>query len=114
MNELILSHILEELNTLIMVLDDDGNVTYINESAERLLGYNQNDLLGNGWWQLTRSNMHQANYDRQILLEAVTDLKDLSFSRKVLSKDGSQRIIDWKIKKNGTSIVAIGNDVTVK
>ena len=46
--------ILDKLNTLIVVLNNDGSVDYVSKSAQILLGYNSSDLIGNNWWEITR------------------------------------------------------------
>jgi len=37
--------ILDKLNTLIVVLNDDGNIEFVSHSAQDMLGYKPADLL---------------------------------------------------------------------
>jgi PAS domain S-box-containing protein len=46
--------ILDKLNTLIVVLNNDGSIDYVSKSAQQLLGYNPQELLGTNWWEMTR------------------------------------------------------------
>ncbi len=46
--------ILDKLNTLIVVLNKSGSIEYVSKSAQQLLGYNSEELLGNAWWEVTR------------------------------------------------------------
>ena len=42
--------ILEKLNTLVVVVNEQGAVDYVNSSAAQILGYAPEQLLGDAWW----------------------------------------------------------------
>ncbi|HKC67397.1 MAG TPA: PAS domain-containing protein, partial [Bacteroidia bacterium] len=51
--------ILQNLNTLILVINPQGEVSYTSPSVQRLLGFKTSELLGNGWWSLPRASAEE-------------------------------------------------------
>ena len=48
--------ILHEVGTLVIVTNDQGNITYCAPSVKKVLGYKPEELLGNKWWEKTFSD----------------------------------------------------------
>jgi len=111
---------LDTVQTLMVELDDQGQITMINHKGCELLGYKENDLLGRHWFttclpqpegletvfplfqQIMNGNLPTAEY----------------FENPVLCRDGSQRLITWHhtyYKNNTGRIVGTlssGEDIT--
>ena len=51
---LVTESILEKLNSLIVVVNKFGKVEYVSPSAKRILGFEPEQLMGEGWWDLTK------------------------------------------------------------
>ena len=51
---LVTDAILAKLNSLIVVVNHHGKVEYVSPSAKRILGFEPEQLIGEGWWNLTR------------------------------------------------------------
>ena len=51
---LITDTILEQLNSLIVVVNQSGSVEYVSPSAKRILGFEPTQLLGEGWMMLKK------------------------------------------------------------
>ena len=63
--------ILRNLNTLIVVIDAKGEVSYTSPSVQRLLGFNTRELLGNGWWNLPRASAAEGLLVKQQILSVI-------------------------------------------
>jgi PAS domain S-box-containing protein len=111
---------LDTVQTFMVDLDDQGQITMINRRGCELLGYNENELLGRLWFttclpqpegletvyplfqQIMKGNLPPAEY----------------FENPVLCRDGSQRLIAWHntySKDNAGRIVGTlssGEDIT--
>ncbi len=108
--------ILRNLNTLIVVVDAKGEVSYTSPSVQRLLGFNTRQLLGNGWWNLPRASAEEGLLIKnQILLviERSDKIKMPVFEREMLTATGDKKFIVWNttVAEDG-SLVSIGYDIT--
>jgi PAS domain S-box-containing protein len=115
MTDTITTTLLEQLDTLVLAVNKSGNVEYISPSAKRLLGYDVQSLLGDGWWNLTRSKsdgfLHKAEIIK--LFNDPENSKSLSFERELFTRDGRRKWILWNISVNeGDTIVGVGQDIT--
>jgi PAS domain S-box-containing protein len=68
--------ILDKLNTLVVVLTTDGRIDYVSRSAQQLLGYRSQDLLGNNWWEMTRSSKPEGELVKRKILQALSIQQD--------------------------------------
>jgi PAS domain S-box-containing protein len=83
---------LDQLNTLILVVNELGKIEYVSPSAKRILGYDPGSLLGEGWWDLTRKNRHERFVNKSEVMELLNrhaNLQPLSFERALTTADGS-------------------------
>ncbi len=107
--------ILEKVGSLVLILDATGNITYANPEVERVLGYPAADLLGDGWWRLTRSNYEESRSERDYVVRALRDeipLRSKPYERSLTNRDGSTRRILWQDNIVGQFMVGVGEDVT--
>ena len=108
--------ILRNLNTLIVVIDAKGEVSYTSPSVQRLLGFNTRELLGNGWWNLPRASAAEGLLVKQQILSVIEKsdkIKIPVFEREVFTAKGEKKIIVWNsnMAEDG-SLVGIGYDIT--
>jgi PAS domain S-box-containing protein len=115
---LVTENILEKVNSLIVIINSSGKVEYVSPSAKRILGFDPEKLMGDGWYNLTRDNSR----DRKQIKKIVSDL----LQREVLSDtvpqeriiktaDGEDRWILWNFSKGlFNSLVAIGQDISIR
>lgn len=109
--------ILNKLNTLIVVLNNDGSVDFVSKSARQLLGYEPDELLGNNWWEATR-------FTRPEGIEIKRKLQNIfrqrhsglhSFEHLLRTSQGGQKWISWNVSSlNDEQLIGIGYDVTEK
>jgi PAS domain S-box-containing protein len=108
--------ILQNLNTLIVVIDPKGEVSYTSPSVQRLLGFNTTELLGNGWWNLPRASAEEGLLvKKQILsvIEKSDKIKISEFEREFYTSRGEKKVVVWNCNPTEDgSLVAIGYDIT--
>ena len=108
--------ILQNLNTLIVVIDPKGEVSYTSPSVQRLLGFNTAQLLGNGWWNLPRASAEEGLLVKNQILSVIEksdQIKIPVFEREVFTAKGEKKVIVWNsnLAEDG-SLVGIGYDIT--
>ena len=104
---------------IIISLDTTGNITLLNESGHKLLGYNPNKLLGKNWFKTCLPNevkIDISNVFKKLMHGDIENL--LSYETPVKTKSGEIRIIHWynTILKdsagNITGLISSGEDIT--
>lgn len=107
--------ILDRLNTLIVVLNKRGSIEYVSKSAQHLLGYNPNDLLGNAWWEIIRFSKPEGEEVKQKILSSFenTSITSQSFEHKLRTSVGGVKWIHWNVSYlNEEQLIGIGYDIT--
>ena len=110
--------ILNRINTLVLVANGKGDITYASPSVKTILGYETDDVLGQGWWRLTFTDIKLLNrikktikdyYSSKVPMSVMTNL------RKIKTKEGIYKYIEWYVSKGGDNdVIAIGVDVTAR
>jgi PAS domain S-box-containing protein len=107
--------ILHNLNTLLVVVSPQGDVSYVSPSVQRLLGFKNEDLLGNGWWKLPRASEEESiSVKNQILsVMQATGISLPTVEREMFSANGEKKFIVWNMcPAEDGGLVGIGYDVT--
>ena len=107
--------ILDKLNTLIVVLNDDGSIDYVSKSAQQLLGYNSQELLGNNWWEATRFSKPEGEQVKNKILDIFSNRKisTQTFEHELRTSVGGKKWIRWNVSYlNDDQLVGIGYDIT--
>jgi len=108
--------ILEKLNSIVVSGNSDGIITFVSPSIERIMGYSIQEVLGEGWWNLTYVSNEESLKTKDKLLHFIKVIKEKKssiFLRKVQCKNGEIKWIEWIVSKgNENQFFAIGNDVT--
>ncbi len=108
--------ILHNIHTLIVVVAPTGQVSYVSPSVQRLLGFEGEQLLGEGWWQLPRSSQEESTEVKNQILSILHAPKKTSvpvFEREMCTSKGSKKFILWNtsLAADG-SLVGFGYDIT--
>lgn len=110
------TYILDKLNTLVVMLDESGNVSFVSNASKNVLGYEPYELLGNGWFDLTRKCESERNSMRELVQKAIKDESTELISpgeRLLYSATGKEKWILWNtVKGPDKSLIAIGYDIT--
>jgi PAS domain S-box-containing protein len=107
--------ILDKLNTLIVVLNKSGSIEYVSKSAQQLLGYNSQDLLGNAWWEITRFSKPEGEEVKTKLLNsfAKQNIDAQTFEHELKTSAGGHIWIKWNVSYlNEEQLIGVGNDIT--
>jgi PAS domain S-box-containing protein len=113
---LVTDAILEKLNSLIVVVNPAGDVEYVSPSAKRILGFEPEQLVGEGWWNLTRDNVEDRQSIKALTLQQMKQealLETAPQERLLRTANGSERWILWNTSKGPlNTLVGIGHDIT--
>ena len=107
--------ILDKLNTLIVVLSKSGDIEYVSKSAQQLLGYDSQDLLGNSWWEMTRFSKPEGEIVKHKILASFKNQKiaTQTFEHKLRTAGGGEKWVRWNVSYlNEEQLIGIGYDIT--
>jgi PAS domain S-box-containing protein len=94
-------------NSLILTTNKKGEITFCSESIKDILGYEVEEILGMGYWNLTKD----IEFNSETFKDSFID--DRLYVRKLKCKNGDYKYIQWKDKKYSDDIlIGIGQDVT--
>ena len=113
--QMILSdQILQKAGTVVLVSDSAGEIIYASPYIKNVLGYEPDEVLYNGWWDLTHSKESADKEKRYIRKCAAGQIKlsEKPYERHVRTKDGSYRWILWQDALNGNTVIGVGQDIT--
>lgn len=113
---LVTDSILEQLNSLIVVVNKFGKVEYVSPSAKRILGFEPESLMGEGWWELTRNDDAEREDIRALAMNQLkldSLLASLPYERVLRTANGGEKWILWNTSKGPmNTLVGIGHDIT--
>ncbi|MBN8697300.1 MAG: SpoIIE family protein phosphatase [Bacteroidetes bacterium] len=113
---LVTDAILEKLNSLIVVVNKLGEVEYVSPSAKRILGFEPEQLMGQGWWELTRDDADERADIKALALQQLKQdslLAAVPYERLLKTATGNDRWILWNTSKGPeNTLVGIGHDIT--
>lgn len=108
--------ILDTLNALILVGNSEGQVIYVNPSVQRILGFSPRDVLGYGWWRLTRSTPEaQREACENVARYARGELppRQEVWEEEIRDADGRAHWFVWQDTKGPEDLlIGVGQDVT--
>jgi len=109
--------ILGSVLDLVLVADQAGAVIYASPSVKSMLGYEPEEVMGEGWWRATRQDPREQEEERAAAARRargeVAEGWGEPYDRLILHRDGSQRWIRWRESPGpGRTIVGVGSDVT--
>jgi sigma-B regulation protein RsbU (phosphoserine phosphatase) len=107
--------ILDKLNTLIVVLNNDGSIDYVSKSAQQLLGYNPQELLGTNWWEMTRFSKPEGEMVKTRIINIFKDnrIATQTFEHELKTSAGGKKWVRWNVSYlNDEQLIGIGYDIT--
>jgi PAS domain S-box-containing protein len=110
--------IFDNIDSIFLVADSNGNIVFANKAINRILGYSPKELLGDGWWRLTKNKMNIN--ERKLTVAGMAsgniDIKDRNlFENAIPAKDGRIVWTQWTntLTSDGL-IIGIAQDITEK
>ncbi len=114
--QLVTENILEQLNSLIVVVNQKGKIEYVSPSVKRILGFEPNTLIGEGWWNLTRTDETERADVKAIALNQLKQdslLQTIPYERVLKTINGTDKWILWNTSKGeNNTLIGIGHDIT--
>ena len=108
--------ILRQLNNLVLVANDRGEIVYASPAARRILGYEPEELLGDGWWRVSREDPQEAAREKEHVARQARGEKPIAtkpYERAIRHRSGEIRWILWTESKGpGNTIIGVGYDIT--
>jgi PAS domain S-box-containing protein len=108
--------ILQSVGSLVLVADSKGEIVYVSPSVSKIIGYSSHELLGNGWWELSRKTEWDSEKEKQFVAQCAVGLLPMNpdpYEKKLISKDGTSKWILWKDTKGpGELLIGVGHEIT--
>jgi len=108
--------ILSQLSSLVKVVNEKGDVIYASPSFKSCLGYEPEELLGQGWWIKTSPNLKSAIKIRDSVLNNVLKndfLEDELKYRWIQTINGQPKLFQWAHSKGvDNTLIFVGIDIT--
>jgi two-component system cell cycle sensor histidine kinase/response regulator CckA len=108
--------ILQRVNALVLVADAEGEITYVSPSVKKILGYDEAEILGNGWWNISRDDEEERKREKAFVARCARGESTPSatpYERMIKSRDGVPHYILWQETKGpGDLVIGVGHDIT--
>jgi PAS domain S-box-containing protein len=108
--------ILGKMGSLVLVSDEQGDIVYASPSFKSVLGYEPSELLGNGWWEMSRADLHEARLEKAYAKQSSGGFEPIRtdpYERLVRNKSGEKRWILWQDARGPRrTVIGVGQDIT--
>jgi len=115
----IFRHMTDSAPIIILLLDAQGNIQYVNPYFEQLTGYRLEEIKGKNWFSSFLPARDQERI-RALFHSAIHDLPIRNNINPIITASGEERQIEWHgqaihdARGNITSLVSIGQDITAR
>lgn len=102
---------LNNSRSLVIAMDPDGQIIYASRSIKAVLGYQSEEVLGDGWWKVRSTDMEE----NEKMKQKVSSLDGTSapYISVVTAKNGTKKWIQWVDTSLPDGVrVGIGMDVS--
>jgi PAS domain S-box-containing protein len=111
---------LDNIHSLLIALDTNGNIKMINKYACDILGYNYKDLVGKNWFKIgvvPESELNKLKLIFKNIIAGRVDIQDKSIEYKLLDKNHEEKLFTWAnatLEDHGqtTGILLSGIDIS--
>jgi len=108
--------IISAIENLVLVLDEQARVIFSGPSIMSMLGYSVEEVLGEGWHDLTWQDDKGREHEKAFIGAAIrgeTQIRTKPYERQVYSKGGEHHWILWQDALGpGNTLIGIGHDIT--
>ncbi len=112
---------MDTVDVLMLVLNSDGSITYMNSKGCELLGYSRQDLLNKNWFDTCIPEQDRSS-GRTVFAQLMKgDVQGVeTYKNSILTSDGKEKIFEWHngilrdINGATTGTVSVGQDVSEK
>jgi PAS domain S-box-containing protein len=97
--------------SLVIASDNSGHIIFVSRSIKTILGYSEDEVLGEGWWKIRSDKTEDNELMRSKIIQGEDENK--SYIVPIKSKNGNVRWIQWvDSSMEGGVRVGVGLDVT--
>ena len=108
--------ILENIASYVLVCDQTGAIIYCSQSILHLLHVESSEVLGMGWWELTRSDVELRNKEINNLKKIINGdlpLDKTPYINTIHDKAGKKYWIQWQDSLGpDNTIIGVGQNIT--
>lgn len=108
--------ILENLDALVLVADKNGHIQYCSQSILRLLKVDKSEVLGTGWWKLTRTGENSQNEEIETIRKIIAGsipVNKVPYTKSIQSKEGNTYWIQWQDTLGpDNTLIGVGQNIT--
>lgn len=108
--------IIRHLGAIVLAVNPEGQVAYAAPSIQTILGYEPEEVLGEGWWRLSRADPEERRREQEYVVSVLKGEREMNkepYERCVRHRDGSCRWILWQDTRGpGDLLLGVGHDVT--
>ena len=109
-------NLIQTANALIVVLDTDGNIIFVNPKVEEITGYIQSEIKGKNWFRLIVSTEEYPKVYEEFKRLIKGGLPK-TFQNYIRTKNGEERYISWsnnEVTRDGkiVGLISFGVDMT--
>ncbi|HEX7414596.1 MAG TPA: PAS domain S-box protein, partial [Bacteroidia bacterium] len=99
-------------NSLVLASNKDGEIIFASKNFKQILGYTEEELLGNGWWKIRSED---PKYNQKVKESIVAKNMERNSVERITDKKGVPRWIQWENSYfENNLVVGIGIDITDK
>jgi PAS domain S-box-containing protein len=110
--------VLDKLNTLVIIVNNKGDVEYISNSSKAILGYEPQQLLGDNWWITPRRSLDEGYAVKDKILSIMLHDSyqiEQGFEHALKTSQGLIKWFKWSSAITGDDkVIGIGIDITEK
>lgn len=109
-------NILKRVANLVVVADKEGLIKYVSPYVKTILGYNTEELLGNGWWNLTHQDIAHSEQEKQHFSQIARGERtndEKPYDNLVITKNGEEKWLLWQdsVTADGM-VIGVAYDIT--
>jgi PAS domain S-box-containing protein len=106
------------LESIVLICDEQGEVIFANKAVNTILGYDQNELLGNNWWEKTETLNSLGKEKRKSVVAGMAkgiipiDSSQLELTP-IKRKDGKIVWTQWNSSRiDGNLLIGVAQDIS--
>jgi PAS domain S-box-containing protein len=109
-------NLIQTANAIVVGLDNDGNVRFLNQAAERITGYTSKELEGRDWFEVIVPRVRYPEVWMEFERLRAGGLPR-NFENAILTKSGEERYVVWQnseVREQGKPVgtISFGIDIT--
>jgi PAS domain S-box-containing protein len=105
--------IIGSVGEMIILIDEAGEIVYVNAAVKNTMGYKQEEVMGSGLWNLMFSDPELRLKLRSQAVERVRgERPPISYDLELRHKDGSFVWTSWTESRAPEGLICVGRDIT--